>query len=239
MTLKNTEITKALKKAKKIAKDLQKENPHTLYLREVLRQLRKVLNVSSVLPKYNKLPHVPTEEEIQKYYKAVWQSRNMKHVVLLKILLYTGIRVSELINIKIEHIDFEKCQIKITKKDPKKGRIVPFPHLFKEVLAMHVETIKAKKGVYLFESSLRKPYSDRGIRKILAMYTKASGMKEAISPLKLRHFLFTWMKKQGIQDAFIQSYSGHEHLHSLEIYRKISLKEGQESYNEVINKFPI
>lgn len=64
-------------------------------------------------------------------------------------------------------------------------------------------------------------------------------MKHEITPHKLRHFLFTWMKKKGIDDALIQPYSGHESRKSLEIYSKLSITDAQNKYNEVINEFPI
>ncbi|AET61249.1 phage integrase [Paenibacillus terrae HPL-003] len=60
-----------------------------------------------------------------------------------------------------------------------------------------------------------------------------------LSPHKLRHFLLTWLKKQGIDDALIQPYSGHEIRKSLEIYSKLTITDAQQEYNEVINKFPI
>ena len=52
-------------------------------------------------------------------------------------------------------------------------------------------------------------------------------MSQNISPHKLRHFLFTWLKKKGIDDALIQPYSGHETRKSLEVYSKLSLSEAQ------------
>jgi len=110
---------------------------------------------------------------------------------------------------------------------------------FKEILAIHAQSITKKGGKYLFESSWKKPYTDRGIRKILAIYSKAAGMKHSISPHKFRHFLFTWLKKQGIEDALIQPYSGHESRQSLEIYSKLSIGDAQESYENVIEKFPV
>lgn len=225
-------------KAKQIAKLLRKENPNYDYLREIFRHLRKELQVE-VTRKPHKLPNVPKEEEIHKYYKAVWQSRNMQHVVLIKTLLYTGVRVSELINIKIEEVDFDRCQIRITQGKGKKDRIVPFPISFRETLAIHADTTRKKGGKYLFESSWKKPYTDRGIRKILAFYTQAAGMEHSISPHKLRHFLFTWLKKQGIEDALIQPYSGHESRQSLEIYSKLSIGDAQEEYDNVIKEFPV
>lgn len=69
-------------------------------------------------------------------------------------------------------------------------------------------------------------------------YTKLAGIERSISPHKLRHFLFTWLKKQNIDDAFIQPYSGHSKRDSLEIYSKLSLADTQDKYNDVIGDFP-
>ena len=118
-------------------------------------------------------------------------------------------------------------------------RVVPFPHSFKEVLAIHTDNLAKKGGVYLFESSWKKGYSDRGVRKIMAQYSKEAGMAHSVSPHKLRHFLFTWLKKQGIEDAFIQPYSGNENRSSLEIYSRLSIGVAQENYENVIKNFPV
>ena len=223
-------------KAKLLAKTLRAEHPDYDYLRELFKHLRKELQIEVTS---KRLPIVPTEEEIQKYYQVVWKARKMDHVVMIKTLLYTGVRVSELIKIKLSDIDFDNCQIHITEEKGKKDRIVPFPNVFKETLAMHVNGVQAKKGGYLFESSHKKPYTDRGIRKILAIYTKAAGIEYSISPNTLRHFLFTWLKKQGIEDVLIQPYSGHEAKQSLEIYSKLSVGNAKVRYDNVIEKFPV
>lgn len=233
-----TTRTPVREKAKQFAKMLAKENPDYNYLRELFRHIRRELEVSHD-QKLKRLPYVPTEEEIKKYYTVVWQSRNMQNVIITKTLLYTGVRVAELVRILISDIDFDRCQIRINQGKGSKDRIVPFPESFKEVLAMHAQSITQKGGKYLFESSWKKSYTDRGIRKILAVYSKEAGMKHSISPHKLRHFLFTWLKKQGIEDALIQPFSGHESRQSLEIYSKLSIGDAQESYENVIAKFPI
>ena len=149
--------TPVRQKAKQLAKYLREENPDYDYLRQLFRHLRIELSVD-VTHKEQKLPYVPTEEEIHKYYEAVWKSRNMKHVLMIKTLLYTGVRVSELIHIKLGEIDFDRCQIRVTEGKGKKDRIVPFPGSFKEVLAIHVHNRREKGGEYLFESSWKKPY---------------------------------------------------------------------------------
>lgn len=230
--------TPVRQKAKQIAKILHQENPDYNYLRELFRHLRKELSVD-VIRQPKELPYVPTEEEIHKYYQVVWQSRNMNHVILIKTLLYTGVRVSELIHIKLSDIDFDLCQIRITQGVGKKDRVVLFPNAFKEILAMYSNAVKEKGNKYLFESSQKKPYTDRGIRKILATYTALAGMEHPISQRKLRHFLFTWLKKQGIEDALIQPYSGHESMRSLGVYSKLSTEDAQAEYDNVIGKFPV
>jgi len=226
------------KKAKELARYLRGERPDYNYLKSIFRYLREELEVE--IPKNTrKLPYVPTEDEIKNYYKVVWNSKNFQDMLIIKVLIYTGVRVSELVNIKLSDIDLLNCQIRINQGKGKKDRIVPFPEGFKEVLGIHCDNTLKNSTTYLFESSWKKKYTDRGIRKILERYSTQAGLKTMISPHKLRHFLFTWLKKQGIDDALIQPYSGHESRKTLEIYSKLSITEAQESYNDVISKFPI
>lgn len=235
----NVSRTPAQKKAKELAKYLRSENPDYNYLKSVFRHLRTELEVTVSSASSQKLPHVPTETEIRRYYEAVWQTRNVQDMVIIKTFLYTGMRVSELVNIRLDDVDFERCQIRINLGKGGKDRIVPFPITFKEVLALHVAHAQQKKATYLFESSWKRKYSDRGIRKLLAKYAELAGLSHPISPHQLRHFLLTWLKKQGIDDALIQPYSGHASRQSLEVYSRLSIGDAQEVYDQVIGKFPI
>jgi integrase/recombinase XerD len=200
--------------------------------------LRQELEVA-VTAQPKKLPYVPTEDEIQKYYDVIWKSKNIQDILIIKVLIYTGIRVSELVRLKKPDADLNGCQIRIIAGKGKKDRIVPFPKSFRETLAMYITSTSENKTYYLFESSWKKPYSDRGIRRILEKYSNLAGMQQNISPHKLRHFLFTWLKKRGIDDALIQPYSGHATRKSLEIYSKLSLSEAQTIYEENIKNFPV
>jgi integrase/recombinase XerD len=222
---------------KKISKILRDERPDYVYLRDLFRKIREEFSVT-VSTKAKRLPYVPTEEELKRYYKLVWQTRNMKHLMLIKVMLYTGVRVQELVHMRIDEIDFDRSQIRISHGKGNKNRIVPFPQDFKETLMLFVNAEQSKGATYLFESSRKKPFTTRGIRKILAIYSSEAGMPQSISPHKLRHFLFTWLKKQGIDDALIQPYSGHETRQSLEIYSKLSLSDAQEAYDKAIDRFP-
>lgn len=223
---------------KKITKILRDERPDYIYLRDLFKKIRAALDIE-VQMKKKSLPYVPTEEEIKNYYDVVWKSHEIKHMVIIKVLLYTGVRVQELVNIKLQDVDFDSCQIRINMGKGSKDRIVPFPVSFRETLMLYAKHEKTSGAVYLFESNRKKAFTPRGVRKILANYAKKAKMEKSLSPHKLRHFLFTWLKKQGIDDALIQPYSGHDTRQSLEIYSKLSLADSQKIYNEIIDKFPI
>ena len=226
------------KKAKELAKYLRAERPDYAYLKGVFRALRQELEIE--IPKAPpRLPPVPTEEELRRFYQAVWNCRNFADMVLIKTLFYTGVRVSELVAIRLDDVDEERCQIRITQGKGSKDRQVPFPLSFRELLALHMQRMREKGAIYLFESSRRHRYTDRGVRKMLARYAAQAGITRSMSPHKWRHFLFTWLKKEGIDDALIQPYSGHTTRQSLEIYSRLSLADAQPSYNQAMERFPI
>lgn len=233
-----TQRTPPKKKAKELAKLLRAERPDYPYLKSVFRALREELEIG-VPRKEERLPEVPTEGEMLRFYQAVWNCRNFADMMLIKTLFYTGVRVSELVSIRLDEIDVERCQLRITQGKGSKDRQVPFPHAFRELLALHMEQMRTKGAVYLFESVRKHKYTDRGVRKMLARYAAQAGITHSMSPHKWRHFLFTWLKKEGIDDALIQPYSGHESRTSLEIYSRLSLSDAQEAYEKVMKNFPI
>jgi integrase/recombinase XerD len=230
--------TPARQKARQLAKHLRAERPDYIYLKEVFRHLRAELDVE-VQREAKRLPYVPTEDEIRRYYQSVWKERRGSDVVLVKTLLYTGVRVAELVAIRLDDVDLDACRIRITQGKGNKDRVVPFPTSFKETLALHMDAIRERGAPHLFESSWKKPYSTRGVRAMLARYAKLAGMAHPISPHRLRHFLFTWLKTQGIDDALIQPYSGHASRQSLEVYSRIALADAQQRYEQVIDRFPV
>jgi integrase/recombinase XerD len=225
-------------KAHQLARHLRGERPDYAYLKEIFRHLRTELEIEIPRPS-KRLPHVPSDEEIRHYYETVWQARHTGDMVLIKTLLYTGVRVSEVVNIRLADVDLDRCQIRVNQGKGKKDRVVPFPDSFKETLALHMERLRDKRASYLFESSWKKKYSDRGVRRMLERYADAAGLERNVSPHQLRHYLFTWLKKQGIDDALIQPYSGHASRQSLEVYSRLAIGEAQEEYNSVITRFPV
>ena len=81
--------TPARKKAQQLARHLRHEHPDYLYLKQVFRHLRDELEIT--VPRApQRLPHVPSEEEMRRYYQVVWQTRNFGDMVLIKTLFYTA-----------------------------------------------------------------------------------------------------------------------------------------------------
>ena len=117
--------------------------------------------------------------------------------------MVASVRVSELVDIRLVDVDFDRCQIRINKGKGGKDRVVPFPSALKEALALRHDRLRQRGANYLFESSW-KQYSERGVRRLLERYAAAAGLPQPISPHRLPHFLLTWLKKQGVDDALIQ-----------------------------------
>ena len=230
--------TPATKKAKELAKYLRGEQPDYAYLKSVFAALRHELNVS--VPRAPKtLPYVPSDGDIRAFYDAVWQSERHGDALLIKTLLYTGVRVSELVNLHLTDLDLDHCQLHVINGKGGKARVVPFPQSFKEALALHADRLRAKGATYLFESSWQKKYSERGVRRMLERYATAAGLQHTIAPHMLRHYLLTWLKRQGIDDALIQPYSGHASRQSLEVYSKLAIGDAQKEYSRVMPQFPV
>jgi integrase/recombinase XerD len=224
-------------KARELAGYLRHEQPDYNYLKKLFHHLRQELEIE--VPKAPRtLPQVPSAEEIKRFYDAVWAAQRFQDIVIVKTFLYTGVRVGELVSIRLEDVDLAQCQIRIDDGKGGKDRLVPFPDTFKDALGMHMAAMREKGATHLFESSWKRPYSERGIRQMIARYAEEAGV-EGISPHKLRHFFLLWLKKQGIDDALIQPYSGHASRLSLEVYSQLAIREAQAKYDEVMDNFPI
>ncbi len=236
--LRNLEELQDLGQLLPLANHLRGERPDYAYLKDVFRHLRAELGIE-VQRKPKTLPFVPSEAEIRRYYETVWIARRGGDIVLIKTLLYTGVRVAELVRIRLDDVDLDTCRIRITQGKGAKDRTVPFPGTFKETLALHIDAQQARGAAFLFESSWKKPYSTRGVRALLARYAAKAGLEHNMPPHRLRHFLFTWLKTQGVDDALIQPYSGHQTRTSLEIYSRLAITDAQREYDAVIDRFPV
>ncbi|MBU0992106.1 MAG: site-specific integrase [Proteobacteria bacterium] len=225
--------------ADQIVNVLQKQNPDPNYVKKVLQYIREAIPVKERGPKVKRLPELLTQDELKLFYEAVWNGFNRTHVVIIKLLLFTGIRNTELINIKLDDVDLLKMRIFIRQKKGKKGRYVLFPPYFCDELYQYITIQKEKGGVYLFESNRMSKFTTRWIREIVKSYAKKAGINKRIHPKLFQQQILTYLTSKGIVPTKIQIISGHKSIESLNIYDELSLANIEKEYWDAMKDFPI
>src|SRR5260370_28157356 len=141
--------TPALKKAKQVVRHFRSEQPDYAYLKRVFYHLRQALGVE--VPRASRpLPIVPDEEAIRRYYEAILHARREQDLVIFKTLLYTGVRVSELVAIRLDQVDLDLCQIHIVDGKGHKDPMVPFPSTFRGLLTLQIHRMTLHNPKYTF-----------------------------------------------------------------------------------------
>ena len=196
----------------------QSINAIKFYYEKVLGGNRKVYYIDR--PRMEKtLPTVLSTEEVACLIKAV---ENLKHKTILMLTYSSGLRMSEVLNLKITDIDSQRKQIKIEQGKGKKDR---FTLLSEKVLPLLREYyLKYKPQFYLFEGPDNKQYSTTSIHKILSVAVKKAGINKRVTLHTLRHSFATHLLEQGTDLRYIQSLLGHESSKTTEIYTHITTK---------------
>jgi site-specific recombinase XerD len=189
-------------------------------------------------PKKEKsLPQILSETDLKRFFQIISDCGNLQHEIMLKMLFFTAVRVSELVKIKVAEIDFNKCKIFIEEGKGKKDRYILFPKGFKLVLQSHLRA--NPKNKYLFETTRYASFSTRRIQQIVKDYREKAGIKQKVHPHLFRHQMITYLTSQGLSDSQIQLISGHESKKSLEIYQHLSLKNVEQDYQEAVKSLVI
>lgn len=147
-------------------------------------------------------------------------TNEFKEKVILALLYYSGSRVSELINLKVENINFNNNSIKIIGKG-NKIRIVPLMNEMIELLKKYLNTKNLNKDDFLFKSNQQKPYTSNGIRYIISKYTSHIPFK--VTPHTFRHSIASHLLEANTSLIYIRDFLGHEHLSTTEHYSKVNL----------------
>lgn len=190
--------------AGQLVKLLRKQHPDPNYVKKVFRYIRQDLDLTGGTVRSKRLPELMTENELNQFYKAVWQASNRAHMVMLKLILFTGIRNEELVNITIKDVDLDSMRIRINHGKGDKDRYVLFPQYFRGELAQYVSIQKEHNAVYLFESNRAYKFTTRWIREIVKNYARKAGITKRIHPHLFRHQILTYLTSKGIVDAKIQ-----------------------------------
>jgi len=227
------------KMAKQVAKLLCKQRPDPSYIKKVFQYVREDLGLKGGRVRAKRLPELMTEDELNRFYKAVWYAFNRTHMVMLKLILFTGIRNEELANLTLKDVDLDSLRIRISHGKGDKDRYVLFPPYFRGELAQYVSIQKEKGAVYLFESNRKSKFTTRWIREIVKKYARKADIEKRIHPHLFRHQILTYLTSKGIVDAKIQLISGHKNRESLSIYQDLSLSDVEKEYWDAMKDFPI
>lgn len=186
-----------------------------------------------------RLPKIMTQEALQAFYAAVDKGGNLKHQIMLRLALYTGVRVSELAHIKLAEVNVGEGKIYIAHGKGDKDRYVLIPDHFKMTLKAYIDLCQRDgEQEYLFESSHKRAYSTRHIHTMVSDYAEAAGIPH-VHPHMLRHQALTHLTSQGLTDAQIQLVSGHSSKKSLEVYQHIELRHVSVDYQKAMKGLEI
>lgn len=165
-----------------------------------------------------KLPIVHSQEEIQKIIDAC---DNLKHKSIICTIYACGLRVGELINLKITDIDSSRMIINIRDAKGGRDRQVMLPQSLLELLRKYFLEYRPKD--FLFNGQNDSPkYSDRSIAQFLNTYSKKAGLNKRIYPHLLRHDSFTHLLESGCDLSIIQRLAGHQNIRTTQGYCHIS-----------------
>jgi len=204
-----------------IRKMLRAKNPSTVSLTASSIQFffREILNkdIYFIKPKKNKtIPEILSIEEVRRLIEV---TKNVKHKLIIKLIYGTGLRVSEIINLKKRDLHFDEKLIKINLGKGKKDRFVTLPE---SILAELENFSKIGDSKYLFESQRGGNLTSKSIQLILSTNAKKAGIKKRVYPHLLRHSFATHLLEAGTDLRIIQKLLGHSDIKTTQIYTQIS-----------------
>jgi integrase len=201
--------------------------------RYVSKMVRKECSLTSKR-KPKRLPKVLSSEDFRRFYEVVDRADDVQHSLMLRLLFYTGVRVSELCGIEVAHVDLEQCKIFIEQGKGSKDRYVLFGKSFATALRTHIATHPDNR--WLFQTRRNTRYSTRRVQQIVSLYADKAGVKA--TPHTFRHQAITYLTRHsGLADAELQLITGHSRRETLAIYQHVALDgELEAKYQEAMKK---
>lgn len=180
------------------------------------------------------LPQFFSEEEMEALFNTVSNDakKGLRDRVVIELLYATGIRVSELVNIKVMDLDMNLPGVKVLGKGNKE-RFVPFGEFCRQSIEQYLEKFKPLKGKshpYLIVNMKGDPITERGIRYLLNDVVKRTAGVTEIHPHKLRHTFATHLLNQGADLRTVQSLLGHVNLSTTGKYTHVSNQQLRKVY---------
>ena len=211
-----------------------------------IKSFYKYLNIEKIidnnpsdslyLPKVRKkLPNTLSEEEVDKLLNInLVDCFSYRNKAMLEVLYATGLRVSELVNLKMENIDFESDIIRTFGKGNKE-RVIPIGEYARYYLNLYLkehrnQMLKHGNNEYVFLNNHGKNMTRQGFFKIIKAIASEKGINKEISPHVLRHSFASHLLKHGADLRTIQELLGHSNVSTTQIYTHISNEELKENY---------
>lgn len=166
------------------------------------------------------LPTILSKEEVISLLQA---SRNLKHRAILALIYSCGLRVGELINLKLAHIDIARRQVFVKNSKGRKDRVVVLAESMLPLMHNYLSTYLPKE--YFAEGQTGGQYSSQSIRLVLRDACRRIGLRKKVTPHTLRHSYATHMLENGIDLRYIQELLGHSRPETTMIYTHVSRKD--------------
>lgn len=166
------------------------------------------------------LPTVLSQEDIINLLRC---TKNLKHRAILALLYSSGLRISEILNLKIEHFLINRKQLLIKNAKGRKDRYVTLADSFLPLLHNYLNTYTPK--MYFVEGRNGEAYTASSVRKFLAVSCKVAKIHAKVSPHTLRHSYATHLLEQGVGIRHIQELLGHSKTETTMIYTHVTRKD--------------
>lgn len=167
-----------------------------------------------------KIPEILTKEEVKSLIQV---TKNLKSKLIIKLLYSTGLRVSELTNLRLKDLSIDKKEAWVRKGKGSKDRFFKLSDLIIKDLEKYISTLKENEE-FLFPGK-NNTLTSRNIQKIVRKAASKTNMQKNVSPHKLRHSFATHLLNQGVDIRMIQELLGHADLSTTQIYTHVSKEQ--------------
>ncbi len=186
-----------------------------LYQKVLNKPVPAALNIKMKKPQ--KLPVVLSKEEVKRLLTV---TNNLKHKTILLLIYSAGLRLSELLNLKVADIDSRRMKIHVVQGKGKKDRYVVLSEKTLAVLRAYFKEYKPQD--YLVEGAKGGRYSDKSVQSIMKQALQKAGIKKKATVHTLRHSFATHLLDDGTDIRFIQELLGHVRLETTQVYTHVS-----------------
>ena len=163
------------------------------------------------------LPKMLSQAEVRKIFE---NTVNQKHLLMLKLCYGMGLRVSEIVNLKVEHINSGNMLVLIAGDKKKKDRYTNLPESILALLRSYYKEYRPKD--FLFEGQYGGAYTVRSVQSVFKQAMRKSKINKSIGVHGLRHSYATHLMESGADIRFLQELLGHNSIKTTQIYTHIT-----------------